>query len=472
MGDTSSALEMFEFLLGHRGQILAVERWSREEDKMTMQPPFRYDHSDPIIRDKRFVPSPCTLEPLNQYFLSAAWSDRKQELFEDCVGVAILESARLRSVMADFGTQWKNAASSFPTNLGIKSLAPAHFLEPYEPGITLRLHELAKSKEFSSLKAAESDHQIAFTIGYDEGGQLAVTGPQEIPSLVERGFPVYEGDELLERFGKPVRSSYRASVIAERGMTEYVGRLGLTEHRPAMSCVLCGQDFWPQELNGLYLVKTGVPRYCADCHGLRSDVWRKVPIDEDSRKAKSLRAIELVSELTGLFPFKNLKRQVIGHLEPEERDRWFMAQVFMPDRSAGELFGSWDQMLSLTTSIGVRPRKGRGGYVSTSDCGHVCYSLGERTICDFLSSKVVEHEKEPVYPNHSELNPSGKLRADWLVQGIWVELAGYPDDTAYMKKMAQKQELAKVAGLKHLVVMPTDLKQLDTTFRDAGVLFQ
>lgn len=468
MAGKITAEEMFNFLVERREQMFAARRLDPGSDEEVPQEPFRYDYSDPIIRDRCFVPSACPLERSSEFFLVIGWSETRQEMFEECVGEDALQSERLRESINRYGTHWKNASLFVPVDLGVKNLYPVPFLESFSPGATLRLHELGKTKEFMRMRSAEGETLLSFNIVYDELGEMTVEVPTRPPSVAERGFPVYEGDELLSRYGKPIRSEYRASVVAHRGMCEYVGRLRLTEHFASMRCMLCGSDFWPQSLDASDIRRTGIPRYCADCHDLRSDVWRKIPLDVETRRELALRGLELAAELTGTFPFRNLKRQVIGHLEEEERDRWFMAQVFMPDHSATELFGSWDKMLARSGSVGVRPRKGRGGYVTTSQCGHVCYSIGERSICDFLNRLGIEHEKEPRYPFHDSLNPSGKLRADWLISDLWLELAGYPDDSTYMKKMAQKQELAEVVGLRHFVVMPSDLARLDLLFDSLG----
>jgi hypothetical protein len=382
----------------------------------------------------------------------------------------VLESERLRNIIQMYGTHWKNAASSYPIYSEHKSLYPVGFLEPYAPGITLRLHELGKTRDFNTINAVEGTAVLSFTISINEKGEVEASMPEQPPSISERGFPVYEGDELLTKFAKRVRSEYRANYIAQRGMTEYVGRMGLVAHFEQMICPLCGDSFWPQAVHGSDIARTGVPRYCADCHGLRSDVWRKIPLDEDTRRELAIRGIELASDLTGLFPFKDLKRQTIGHLEPDVRDKWFLAQVFMPGDSSKKLFGSWDEMLTHTTAIGARPRKGRGGYVSTSECGHVCYSIGERLVCDRLHELNIAHDKEPKYPEHPELNPKGLLRGDWLVNGYLMELAGYPDDSKYMKRMGQKQELALLAGLDFVVLMPSDLKKIDAVLAGVGII--
>jgi hypothetical protein len=470
MHEPTNAKELFSLILEHRDAILAVNRWSDDQQALAMQPPYKYDFSDPVIREARLVPSPCELEPSDPTMLYVEWSERRQELFEECVGRDFLESDRLRQTIATFGTHWKSTAFSTPRDFGIKSLSPVDLLESYLPMVTLRLHELGKSRDFARMRIVEGDNWIGFSIGVTDSGTLSVDLPKRPPSLIRRGYPVYEGDELLGTFGKQIESFRRASFIANRGMSEYVGRLGLTRPFDQMACALCSSLFWPQSLHPSDIARVGPPRYCFECHRLRSDVWRKIPLDLATRRTCALRGIELVHELTGMFPFKDLKRQSISHLEPELRDKWFLAQIFMPDRSAGELFGSWDTMLTEAKSIGFRPRRGRGGYVSASKCGHLCYSLGERTVCDQLHEMGVTHQKEPTYPSHKGLNPAERLRADWLVGDVWIELAGYPNDPTYMKKLMLKQDLAIELDLNHLILMPSDLRNIRTALESKGIV--
>ena len=60
----------------------------------------------------------------------------------------------------------------------------------------------------------------------------------------------------------------------------------------------------------------------------------------------------------------------------------------------------------------------------------------------------------------SAFRPGGLLRADWLIGDCWVELAGRMSDAKYAEKMALKQDLAQQLGLRHLVLLPLEVKRL------------
>jgi len=69
----------------------------------------------------------------------------------------------------------------------------------------------------------------------------------------------------------------------------------------------------------------------------------------------------------------------------------------------------------------------KDGYMQTArgiQClandGHLCLSLGEKEIDDWLSSRNIPHEKEIRYPYDPELNPSELQRCDWKIGDLYV----------------------------------------------------
>lgn len=109
-------------------------------------------------------------------------------------------------------------------------------------------------------------------------------------------------------------------------------------------------------------------------------------------------------------------------------------------------------------------RLSRGTLIRARD-GHRCFSLGEKTICDFLHQFGIEHDREPSYPVDADLNPTGRRRADWQIgDGIFVELWGLPNDPAYAAKMVQKRQLAARHGLTLIELTDRDLGGLPVVF--------
>lgn len=121
----------------------------------------------------------------------------------------------------------------------------------------------------------------------------------------------------------------------------------------------------------------------------------------------------------------------------------------------------------LLIESGLAPdgiRTGRGTVLNATD-GHLCLSLAERRVCDFLHRHGIEHDREPLYPQHEVLNPNGRRRADWrLADGTLVEYWGLPTDPAYARKMHEKRELAVQKNLPLLELTEADLAHLPAHF--------
>ncbi|MCQ6556875.1 hypothetical protein NPS70_27355 [Streptomyces sp. C10-9-1] len=125
-------------------------------------------------------------------------------------------------------------------------------------------------------------------------------------------------------------------------------------------------------------------------------------------------------------------------------------------------------MLRATSIVPDAWRPARGTYCTAAD-GHPCRSLAERTVDDWLSLHGVEHQIEPVWPAHPELNAHGRLRADWqLADGTYVEYAGLTNDD-YLAKIRTKQQLALHTGIKLIVITPPDLANLSELLGSAHV---
>lgn len=109
-------------------------------------------------------------------------------------------------------------------------------------------------------------------------------------------------------------------------------------------------------------------------------------------------------------------------------------------------------------------RMGRGTLIRSRD-GHLCLSMREKAVCDFLHQHNVPHEREPFYPRDPDYNASGLRRADWmLADGTLVELWGLPKNPEYAAKMTAKRLLAERHGLRLLELFDTSLPNLPAIF--------
>lgn len=123
-----------------------------------------------------------------------------------------------------------------------------------------------------------------------------------------------------------------------------------------------------------------------------------------------------------------------------------------------KLFGSWLNALieSGILEHGTR-RTGRGTQCIAKD-GHVCFSLAEKTIDDFLFERGIIHGKEPKYPE-------GNFRADFIVTDIFIEYFGLIGDSEYEKKIKQKIAICNKHRINVIKIFAADLinlKQLES----------
>ena len=125
---------------------------------------------------------------------------------------------------------------------------------------------------------------------------------------------------------------------------------------------------------------------------------------------------------------------------------------------------AWTLLLEAAGFTEDGMRLGRGTLIRARD-GHLCHSMLERAVCDFLHQHDIAHDREPRYPIDADYNPTGLRRADWLLtDGTYVELWGFPNDVSYAAKMEDKRTLARLHGIRLVELYDTSLPNLPTIF--------
>jgi len=398
-----------------------------------MRPYLWYNHSTPIIIQAHVFDNGCKNSRSGSFAqsLNYEWSFEHQQAFEE-VMLPALDVPRWEGLVSELRTQWPNALDKW-TGEGTPWLAAL------APGVEVRLHELGKTLQFRDLRMWEPE--------FDEA-------PSTRP--VTLNDPRVEGLERLP-------SHSRATYIASRGMVQLYSKRFPDVYWKPMTCPICLDLFWPDVLSSIDIARAGLPRYCPKCvNMIRRDVWGLGQIDEAHLRPMLITIVQSFYEMTGIFPFQKIKSMPIGEFQVAERDKLARLLMLVPSPDVAEhFFGSWQKYLNEAGLLDEAPRKGHSGYVTIAADGHLALSIGERIICDWLHSHGIEHEKEPHYPTHPELNPGGKLRADWLIGDCWVEFAGRMNNPTYAAKIGKKQELAQGLGLRHLVLLPPEVNRLE-----------
>jgi hypothetical protein len=97
--------------------------------------------------------------------------------------------------------------------------------------------------------------------------------------------------------------------------------------------------------------------------------------------------------------------------------------------------------------------------------GHNCRSRSEQIIDNFLYENGIKHTPEPLYPQDDEFNPTGKMRADWLINNdVYVEFFGLMQDQKYREKRDKKVSLAKKLNIKLIEIY--DINYLEKDFNE------
>jgi hypothetical protein len=114
-------------------------------------------------------------------------------------------------------------------------------------------------------------------------------------------------------------------------------------------------------------------------------------------------------------------------------------------------FGS---LFAALVAAGVFPKGSKRMLLGTmilANDGHLCLSMAEKEIDDFLSAAGIEHNKEVKYPD------SG-YRADWELLGsgtrTFVEYFGLMSKTPYAEKAKLKAGIASTHGIELIAVYP------------------
>lgn len=229
-------------------------------------------------------------------------------------------------------------------------------------------------------------------------------------------------------------------------------------------CKLCNQTFIESSLPFPMLKKIGINNldYCKDC--LINIIYQNTGYENIS-KNDIIKYIQELVFIIKIIPPQNYSEN--GELTTLTSDELYKVLKLMKDskpniHTVKALFdNSWLKALIEAGVLDNNTRKTSRGTHTIAKDGHVCLSLGEKTIDDFLYSHNIKHEKEPHYPE-------GNYRADFLIDNVFVEYFGLKGNPEYDKKIKLKQKLCKKHNIKLISIYPNDiisLKKLQNKFK-------
>jgi hypothetical protein len=266
----------------------------------------------------------------------------------------------------------------------------------------------------------------------------------------------------------PLCSRYSWYNVLRQFCESRADRLGLTNaiRKPQWRiCPLCTERYIESSLPYALVARLGVDQldFCAPC--LKRTVLQGTG-DRNATRDGVLSYVRDLAAVIGAIPPQGFGegRDDLRDLDTESRLELLKVLDRKPTTArVKELYGSW---LNTLLEAGVLPgetrRTSRGTQTFAKD-GHICYSLGEKTIDDWLSARGIAHEREPRYPE-------GNFRADWAVGDVLIEYFGLAGDTAYDEKSEQKMFICRRHGVRLVAVYASDLASSKGIERRLGTI--
>lgn len=220
-------------------------------------------------------------------------------------------------------------------------------------------------------------------------------------------------------------------------------------------CPLCNQKFIESSLSFPFVHRLGYSHldFCPLC--LRDLIYSNTGNPEMTKEEIISYIIELTNVLERIPPQGFGEGQ--NDLEDfnfEERIKIFKVLKRKPtNQRVKQLFGSWLNALIKAKVLENDVRKTSRGTQCIAKDGHVCFSLGEKTIDDLLFFLKIPHSKEPQYPESN-------YRADFKVKQILIEYFGLIGNVDYDTKMSEKMKICEKNGVKLLSILPKDLMNI------------
>lgn len=341
-----------------------------------------------------------------------------------------------------------------PKNNNKKAFSPKEFIDGVTSADLQKIQKYWDGNCDALLTKVVSENPSSFPVG----------------QLVSEIMSYWEKSGVLGKYKKETRSlsfekhwhwllnSYASYLLGQ----EKIYKLPSTER----VCNGCGSRFkeWSIPLYSALKVNKKI-EFCDSCysyifnHHFMANTTKAFKISEKDM----LNYLFELSNTLGVIPTRKYMESIELPAEPIEKQiKIGKILLKMPAYEHYiEKFGNWLKCLSLAGVLDDGHRKTSRGIQCLANDGHLCLSLGEKAIDDWLSNHNIPHEKESYYPFDEKLNPNKRSRTDWKIGNIFIEYAGLMDDSEYASKMKRKKQLADKNDLHLIIIEPADLFSLD-----------
>jgi hypothetical protein len=211
-------------------------------------------------------------------------------------------------------------------------------------------------------------------------------------------------------------------------------------------CAICGRRFWVSSLPPTWFRRLGQSSrsFCPPCLSAR--------LFPDPRNTTPRVAVQYVADLAkliGTVPTSDFGSQFsdYGPYPLATVREVIRRQPLRPSQRTIKKCGGWESLLGRAMLL---PHRRARGYTVVGSDGHVCDSLGEQAICNFLTSHGVRHTREPRYPGRTWI-------ADFGVGNVFIEYFGLAGQPGYDSKTRAKLKYAQSTALDLIAIYPADL---------------
>lgn len=227
--------------------------------------------------------------------------------------------------------------------------------------------------------------------------------------------------------------------------------LKLIRNPERKKCLICNNDFIENSIPSPLINRLGINNldFCSPCLtiSLLNDGNHKM------LKSDIILYLDKLSKTIQKVPSQNYVNEISNLKEYELSDRIELLNLLKNKPSLSKVkktFGSWFNALIVANILEDGTRRNSFGIQCLAKDGHICLSLGEKTIDDFLFELKIQHDKEPRYPE-------GNYRGDFLVGDRIIEYFGLIGNQDYDKKVEIKRGIAKKHELTIIEIFPIDL---------------
>jgi len=259
--------------------------------------------------------------------------------------------------------------------------------------------------------------------------------------------------QLSRKLTDSLISYYAWLIKQDKDKMEFLRNWG-AETTKTKICAICGKPFILKHININPYCATGLIDCCFQCN-----------IVEFPNKDYLPQRIIDFTNACGFFPTETMTLSdfnFMSRIDPCNRKEVLLTWARMGKQShVAHYYGTWFEGL---VQLGILPNNvlpTERGIMCVASDNHICLSLAEMKIDDWLHSHNISHEKEPFYPYHPILNISGLKKGDWKVGNTYIEYFGLAGDEEYDERSESKLLLAEALNIRVISIFPKDLKKLD-----------